>query len=1075
MKINLHLFSWIPVSMLLLASYGSTAQCNPPSALWLNSTQTSTAFTLSWPSVSGAAQYQIRYWENAAPNDKTIVDDFGAPPSTLSGLKKNTSYTIQIRSKCGNTVSGWSTTVSYLTGSHTVSCSLPSGMNISTGASSIHVGWTSSGSHTVRYRLGSTGDWLIPAGGLSVSNAAFSITGLSPGSYQVEVKQNCSGTPGNYLGATATIQEAVSSCLSNKDYGKNLTMNDVLQINYNFNTPSPHTFADMIGVNDGGLTFRSFQNATNNQITRLTTQYRNFHTMDEDFDSSLGSYAQNIKPKQTSPEGTPANTAHNKGFYNLYRNTHGFTNITGAVELLHYSPHSWKDKIFKESDWSNAGPAGIMASFENYCKKFIDEFAPANGSDNQMLVSNFQVGNELWDYPVKTDYHSLLYGARNAFISKYGQKNGGGWKMKLVAGSFQAFRDNYCSEAQRDASNCGAALERHDFIGDYLNVSDCNLLKDLDAIDCHPYSFLPGTTSWTYPENPNSEAWQIRNLAGWLAENKNAATGVLGNTLLWSSEYGFDSNPVTGVGEKTQSAYLIRGLLMHSRYHFAKVYFYNAFDHVRTGDANYEGLYQSSGFWKLGTQPANSMWPSPLQEHGAVPKPSWFAMLDMKNQFGDRVFYKALAEEPDAYVWLIAKPDGSDPCLVFWSPQQTNDGNVNQHIPVSKIIDWSGVLDRSYRISTSSGQTFADSETSGQVFTAATGSACGTTTLTTIRRNPAFIRLEACSTCSNITHPGSIIDPNPSSGVSPFNPGAITNDFAASGGTGGSIVYQWQQSPFNNSFNDIAGATSLNYDPPSLTQSTFFRRAARRSTCTDYLYSPSVVISVTGGCPIISSFQRRPNTKPGCNVGNDYYFEIVLGNVSTNDQVTLAGLPINGLSITSSTLNGAPFNASSFHANLQYLSNNSFRWLVNPGNGGTQILRLYYCWANSYPNPVSASTASSLCSGVSRPCSVSSSINESDSEERGFEQPEQPQQSFGFEVHPNPATDQIRLTYYGSPATQANLRIIATTGQLVSNLQLTDLENQKQWQIATEDLPPGIYFLYLQVDDEVKHQIWGKL
>ena len=172
--------------------------------------------------------------------------------------------------------------------------------------------------------------------------------------------------------------------------------------------------------------------------------------------------------------------------------------------------------------------------------------------------------------------------------------------------------------------NCGVSLQRHDFIGDYLDVNDCNLLKDVDAIDCHPYSFLPGTTTWTYPENPVSEAWQIRNLAAWLQANKNESTGILNDARLWSSEYGFDSNPVSGVGEQTQAAYLIRGLLLHSRFHFEKVFFYNAFDQARPTDGSYSTLYYSSGFWRQGTHPANSSWPSPLPQHGATPKPSWY-------------------------------------------------------------------------------------------------------------------------------------------------------------------------------------------------------------------------------------------------------------------------------------------------------------------------------------------------------------------------------------------------------------------------------------------------------------------
>ena len=139
--------------------------------------------------------------------------------------------------------------------------------------------------------------------------------------------------------------------------------------------------------------------------------------------------------------------------------------------------------------------------------------------------------------------------------------------MKLIAGAFQAYRNNTCAAELRNVSNCGGSLERHDFVGDYLNVSDCDLLRDLDAIDCHPYSFKAGTLTWTYPEDATSEGKQIINLAAWRDANRDTASGILEQTHLWSSEYGFDSNPTTGVGERTQAAYLVRGLMMHSRYH----------------------------------------------------------------------------------------------------------------------------------------------------------------------------------------------------------------------------------------------------------------------------------------------------------------------------------------------------------------------------------------------------------------------------------------------------------------------------------------------------------------------------
>ena len=1158
-------WAWIFLSMFLNSSSRIVAQCTPPTALSLAPPQTSTTFTLKWSLVPGATQYQVRYWETFTPDVKTIVDNCGPEPFTLKGLRKNTAYSLQIRTKCGNSISAWGATLTGTTYNSSGMCiNLPAGVTVSPGTGQITVSWTSTGSHTIRYRQGSSGDWLIPSGALSVTNAPFTISGLPLGAYQVEIKRNCSatasiyqrvtvntsdacftpaaptvtpattsalvnlpvvpgvngynlvyrvGTSGNWITVGNNIPAslyslnpplipstqyqiqiqavcstgsssfstpstftsmAIGSCLADKNYGKNLSAADLSQINQAYNTPSPFTLGSMIGVNDGGLVFRSFQLAPYNQITQLTTQFRNFHTMDEDFDNSLESYNVNIKPKDTHPEGTPANIAKNKSFYSVYRQMHGFTQITGATELLQYWPQTWKEKIYKENDWSAAGASGIRSSFENYTKKFIDELAPANGLTSQSLVSNFQVGNELWDYPVKTDYHSLLLGARSAFISKYGEKSAGRWKMKLVAGAFQAFRDNNCQSILRNFSNCDGDLTRHDFIGDYLDVTDCGLLKDLDAVDCHPYSFLPGTGKWTFPEDPNSETWQIRNMAAWLYANKNAGTGVLNNTQLWSTEFGYDSHPETGVGEKTQSAFLIRGLLMHSRYHFEKVFFYNAYDVARPTDQYYNGLFNSSGFWKLGTHPDNSSWASPIESHGATAKPAWYGMLDLKARFGNHVFYKALVEEADSYVILIAKPDGSDPYLVFWSPQSTNDANVNQPLPVNKVINWTGVLAGTFKVETSMARTFAESFVPGQTFSAVAGSDCDGTTLRTILRNPAFIRLVSCNGCSNIADPGSIVAPNPSVGGSPFDPGIISNVVIASGGSAGSVVYQWQKSVDNNNFIDIPSATLLTYDSPSLTQTTYFRRNSRRSTCNDYVYGASIVITVGNSCPSMITFQRKAHSTSACNPTGEYYYEIVLNQVTVNDQITLTGLPGNGIHFSLSQLNGVPFNSTSFYSNLNYVSSSSLKWLVNASLGATQTLRVYYCWAETYPS-VNLTSATSLCSGQTLPCAAGLIKPQLISKDRDAPPSTTASEYFSLSASPNPGTDRLQLSYTGSPAPRAMLRIIAVTGQCLATQSFSDVKNEEKWDIDILQLPPGIYFLCLETVAGVKWVIWEKV
>jgi hypothetical protein len=1159
-KFNLYPQPWITIPILLLASFQASTQCSAPASLWLTPPQTSTNLVFKWSAVQSATQYQMRFWEQSNADDKTIVDNCGPAPFILRGLRKNSLYSVQVRSKCGNSYSSWGNPISSTTFNSSGSCNGPTGVVVSAGSSEISVTWTSTSPHTIRYRLGNSGDWLVPTGAMSATSSPFIISGLAPGSYQVQVKRHCSsttsnpvqntvviaggcvtplepnvtigttnamvelppmpgviayniayrpGTSGNWISVGNNVQQpsynlnppllpasqyqvqiqaicsgdlssfsapttfttkpvTSGSCLANKNAGKYLSPSEVQAVDEAYNRPSPFSFGSMIGVNDGGLVFRSFQNVARNQITDLTTQFRNFHTMDEDFNQNNQPYDQSTKPKHTFPEGTPAFFARNKGFYTKYRE-HGFLNITGATELLQYWPQTWKEKIYRESDWSMSGVSGIRQSFANYTRTFIDELAPVNGLGNQLLVSNFQVGNELWDYPVKADYHSLLLGAHDAFLSKYGQKSQGNWKMRLVAGAFQAYRDGNCISFLRDFSNCGGDLERHDFIGDYLDIAECDFLRDLDAIDCHPYSFTSGTTQWTHPEDPESEAWQIRNQAAWLLANRDPVSGILRDTRMWSSEYGFDSH---GVGEKTQSAYLIRGLMMHSRYHYEKVFFYNAYDVARPTDGNYGTLYSSSGFWRQGQ---NGVWPSPLEAHGASPKPSWFGMLDLKNRFGSHVFYKALVEDADAQVIIIAKPDGSDPYLVFWSPQHTNDANINLDIPVMRQVNWSSVFANGFTADGVNAQVFAENNAAGGFFSAVSDPMCGSLKLHTIRRNPAFIRLKSCIACPNITDPGTIVLPNPSMGGSPFDPATIANGLDASGGTGGQVEYQWQQSIDNNFFTDIPGATSASYNPPSLTQTTYFRRAAKRSTCTEYVYGSSVVIAVGSTCPIITNFKRSAHAMSGCNPGGDFFYEITLSQISMNEQVTLSGLPNGGINIPLSLLNNSPLNVGSFQTNLSYVNNTSLQWQVNAANGATQTLRLTYCWANTYPN-VGNTTASSLCSGQTTPCSAGfNNPNQAGDEREGDVFSSNSTLEFDFKLAPNPGTDHLQVFYEGLSASEAVLRMMNATGQMLMERNYSDLDAQNSWEINTAQLSAGIYFISLQTGKGIEWAIWEKI
>ena len=58
-------------------------------------------------------------------------------------------------------------------------------------------------------------------------------------------------------------------------------------------------------------------------------------------------------------------------------------------------------------------------------------------------------------------------------------------------------------------------------------------------------------------------------------------------------------------------------------------------------------------------------------------------------------------------------------------------------------------------------------------------------------------------------------------------------------------TYQWQDSPDNVTFNNIAGATAVGYAPAALTATTYYRRNVTSGTC-GTVASASVTITVYG-------------------------------------------------------------------------------------------------------------------------------------------------------------------------------------------------------------------------------------
>ncbi|MAT52883.1 MAG: hypothetical protein CMN32_00270 [Saprospirales bacterium] len=115
------------------------------------------------------------------------------------------------------------------------------------------------------------------------------------------------------------------------------------------------------------------------------------------------------------------------------------------------------------------------------------------------------------------------------------------------------------------------------------------------------------------------------------------------------------------------------------------------------------------------------------------------------------------------------------------------------------------------------------------------------------RRNPcsAFIYTTPVTkmVVNNFTNGGYITGDEVQCGS--YDPGLIDNLALPSGGVDGTIVYRWQKSTnLGANWYTIAGANAATYDPPVITQTTWYRRQAQRSPCSAWINSNTVVKTV---------------------------------------------------------------------------------------------------------------------------------------------------------------------------------------------------------------------------------------
>jgi gliding motility-associated-like protein len=130
------------------------------------------------------------------------------------------------------------------------------------------------------------------------------------------------------------------------------------------------------------------------------------------------------------------------------------------------------------------------------------------------------------------------------------------------------------------------------------------------------------------------------------------------------------------------------------------------------------------------------------------------------------------------------------------------------------------------------------------------------------------------------------------------DPASITGN-TPSGGNGLN-VYQWQSSTDAVNFTDITGATSKDYDPPTISTTTFYRRLATAGVCTAPVYSNVVIINilptvgnnvitppaVASFCIVGSPATISGTTPTGGNGGYTYQWQV------STDSLTFTDIPL---------------------------------------------------------------------------------------------------------------------------------------------------------------------------------------
>jgi hypothetical protein len=322
---------------------------------------------------------------------------------------------------------------------------------------------------------------------------------------------------------------------------------------------------------------------------------------------------------------------------------------------------------------------------------------------------------------------------------------------------------------------------------------------------------------------------------------------------------------------------------------------------------------------------------------------------------------------------------------------------------------------------------------------------------TTITVNPP----PSCATvCDNIINAGVI--GSDQSNCGPYDPATIALTSPPVGGTG-ALEYMWLSSTSGcptSAAQAIPGATGPTYDPPYITQTTWYRLCVRRAGCTQWFETNCVVKQVLSGCQVTCPLQIcvAPYT-------------IELKGINANTTVEIRRMSDNALIYSCNY--GCPNPVLLYNVAPGYYYVKAFQYAYQGGPLNCKIDGYYGVPVSAKANVNSAARWKTV---PVEALPMKPSISDAVPVDIRNAEPEDvsPEVSVNFEmtIYPNPASEFATVTWEGiEHGKQVEIQLLNELGQKVTNIRIDDAAIGKA-QLELSTYRSGSYLVMLKQEGE---------